>query len=111
MLRDVIAKFFIVGCNLNKKIVKAHYFRKLSRDNTSNYVLFDKFASECSSTLLSVMHRLGHCNGDVTLENILRRHVETRRASNTFFENDAGGHIADFLHRTENREQRESKSM
>jgi len=103
MVRDIIAKFFIVACNFNEKIVRGHYFNKLARDNESNYALFDKFASKCSSTLLCGMHRLGFCDGDVTLENIIRRHVVTRRA-NRHYESDAGGLITAFLRRPENRE-------
>jgi hypothetical protein len=111
MLRDVIIKFFIFACNINEKLVKAHYFSKLKRDDASNYALFDKFASECSNSLLCLLHSLGYCNGDVTLENIIRRHVETRRSTKGFYENDVGGVIAAFLHQPENREQRQGKSM
>jgi hypothetical protein len=109
MSRDVIAKFFIIACNYNYKIVKGHYFKKLSRDNATNYALFEKFVRECSSSLLCSMHSDGFCNGDVTLENIIRRLVETRHASKAYFENDAGGFIANFLRQAENREQREGK--
>ena len=111
MLRDVIVKFFIIACNFDRKIAKSRYFSKLTHDNETNYALFDTFASECTSTLLCGMHKLGYCNGDVRLENIIRRHVETRRADKAFFVNDAGSLIADFLHQPENLEQREGKSM
>lgn len=108
MTREKIIKFFIVASNLNRRIVKAHYFSKLERhDDETNYKLFERFANECSSTLLCLMHRLGYCNA--RLENIIRRLVETRRENNAFYENDAGGHIADFLRQFENREQREGK--
>lgn len=52
------------------------------------------------------MHRLEHCDDDMTLENIILRHVGTRQGSSAFFENDAGGHIAAFLRRNKNWEER-----
>jgi hypothetical protein len=98
-LRETIIQFFIIACNINKKIVKGYYFKKVMNNDEDNYKLFDNFASECSSTLLCIMHRLGHCNSDRMLEEIISRHIEERREDRTFFENDAGGYISTFLRR------------
>lgn len=107
--RAIIAKFFIIASNLNKKIEKGRYFKKLSNNNENNYALFEEFARVCSNTLLCIMHKLGHCDNDVRLENAISRLVEARRGNTAFFENDAGGHIADFLRRNENREEERGK--
>lgn len=107
--RAIITKFFIIACNLNKKIVKGRYFKKLSNNSENNYQLFEEFARECSNTLLCIMYKLGHCDNDVRLENVISHLVATRRESIAFFENDAGGHIADFLQRNENREEERGK--
>lgn len=94
-LRELLGKFFIVASNLNKKLVAADYLTKLSDNNEKNYCLFGNFVGECSSTLMCIMHKLGHCGGDERLKNIITRHLEIRECF-SHEEDDAGGYIADF---------------
>lgn len=107
--RAIISKFFIIACNLNRKIVKGQYFKKLSNNSENNYNLFEEFARECSNTLLCIMHGLGHCGNDARLKSIISRLVKARHGNRAFFESDAGGHIADFLQHSENREEERGK--
>lgn len=104
-LREIITKFFIIACNLNKKIVKGRYFKKLRNNSEKNYKLFEEFARECSSTLLCIIYKVGHCGDDVRLESIISRLVEKRRQNIAYFEDDAGDYIHDFIHRNDNREE------
>jgi len=97
-LRGLLGKFFIVSSNLNKKLVAGDYLTKLSDNDEKNYSVFGKFVGECSSTLVCVMHKLGHCGDDVRLKNIIARHLEIRECF-AHEENDAGSHIADFKRR------------
>jgi len=82
---------------LNKKLVAADYLTKLSDNDEKNYSVFGNFVGEC--ILVCVMHKLGHCGGDVTLKNIIARHLEIRECFD-HEENDAEDHIADFKRRT-----------
>ena len=75
-LRGLLGKFFIVASNLNKKLVAGNYLTKLSDNDEKNYSVFGKFISECFSTLVCVMHKLGHCGDDVRLKNLIARHLE-----------------------------------
>jgi hypothetical protein len=53
------------------------------------------------------MYRLGHCDGDVRLEEIISQNVEAHRGNlREHFESDAGGHIHAFLNRNINGEER-----
>ena len=51
-LRESLAKFFIIACNLNQKLVAVDYLTKLSDNDEKNYSVFGCFADECSNTLL-----------------------------------------------------------
>jgi len=96
--RELLRKFIIVGCNLNAKLVAAKYSSNLSDNDEKNYKVFENFSRDCSSTLLSIMHRLGHCGEDQTLIEIIARHLEVRQ----YFdheEDDVGGYIASFMRR------------
>jgi len=109
-LRDLLRKFIIVGCNLNSKLVAAEYLCYLADDDEHNYKLFERFTRECSSTLLCVMHRLGHCENDPRLMEIISRHLEVRQ----FFdheEDDVGGYVASFLRRIENGRERGKRKI
>jgi len=99
-LRGLLGKFFIVAGNLNKKIVAGDYLTKLSDNDEKNYSVFGKFIGECSSTLVCVMHKLGHCGNDVKLQKIIASHLEIRECFG-HEEDDAGSHIADFKRYTE----------
>jgi len=101
-LRELLRKFFIVGCNLNGKLVAADYLSRLSDNDEENYKVFERFSRECSNTLLCIMHRLGHCGDDEMLAEIISRHLEVR-IHFEHEEDDAGGHIADFMQRIQNR--------
>jgi len=108
-LRELLRKFFIVSCNLNGKLVATDYLSRLSDNDEENYKIFERFSSECSSTLLCIMHSLGHCEDDEMLVKIISRHLEVRM----YFEHeeeDAGGHIADFIRRIQNRRERGKKN-
>ena len=105
-LRVIISNFFIIACNTDKSIKKKKYFYRLTRDDESLYKLFKEFVSECSNTLLCIMHKMGCCAGDMRLENIISCQIDSRRSVRGFFENDAGRFIADFLRRNEPREER-----
>ena len=83
---------------MQKLFQQPTYLTKLSDNNEKNYFVFENFVGECSSTLVCVMHKLGHCDGDVIL-NIIARHLEIRECFD-HEEDDAGGHIADFKRRT-----------
>jgi len=54
-LRELLRKFFIVGCNLNGKLVTAEYLFRLSDNDEKNYKVFERFLRECSNTLLCIM--------------------------------------------------------
>jgi len=108
-LRELLRKFFIVGCNLNKKLVAAEYLSNLSDDDERNYKIFESFSRECSSTLLCIMHRLGHCGEDQALVEIIARHLEVRRCFD-HEEDDAGGHINNFMSRICNGRERGKKN-
>jgi len=97
-LRELLRKFFIVGCNLNGKLVAAEYLSSLSDNDERNYKIFERFSRECSNTLLCIMHSLGHCGEDQTLVDIISRHLEVRMCFE-HEEDDAGGHIANFMRR------------
>jgi len=97
-----------VSCNLNGKLVATDYLSRLSNDE-ENYKVFERFSRDCSNTLLCIMHSLGHCEDDEMLVKIISRHLEVR----IYFEHeedDAGGHIADFLRRIQNRRERGKKN-
>jgi len=107
-LRELLHKFFIVGSNLNRKLVATDYLSKLSDNDEENYKVFETFSRECSSTLLCIMHSLGHCGNNEMLVKIISHHLEVR----TYFdheEDDAGGYIADFMRRIENGRERGKK--
>lgn len=95
-LRARLTKFFIVGCNLNKKLIASEYLSRLSDNDEENYKVFESFSRECSNTQLCIMHRLGLCDCDRVLRDIILLHLEVRRCFN-HEEEDAGGFIADFL--------------
>jgi len=108
-LWEVLRKFFIVGCNLNGKLVAVEYLSRLSDNDEKNYKVFESFSREFSNTLLCIMHSLGHCGDDRTLVEIISRHFEVR----IYFEheeNDAGGHIANFMRRIRNGRERSRKN-
>jgi len=109
-LRELIRKFIIVGCNLNSKLVAAEYSCYLSDHDEHNYKLFERFTRECSSTLLCVMHRLGHCGNDRRLMEIISRHLEVRQCFD-HEEDDVGGYIASFLRRNENGRERGKRKI
>jgi len=109
-LRELIGKFIIVGCNLNSKLVAAEYLCYLSDHDEHNYKLFERFTRECSSTLLCVMHRLGHCGNDRGLMEIISRHLEVRQCFG-HEEDDVGGYIASFLRRNENGRERGKRKI
>jgi len=98
-LCGLLEKFFIVTSNLNKKLVAGDYLTKLSDNNEKNYSVFGNFVGESSSTLVCVMHKLGHCGVDERLKNIIARHLEIRECFG-HEEDDAESHIADFKRRT-----------
>lgn len=103
-LRARIYKFIIIGCSLNQKLNSATYLSGLTdNDDEANYKLFENFSLECSSTLLCIMHKLGHCDCDAKLREIIARHLEVRQWFN-HEEEDVGGYIADFLRRDNERE-------
>jgi len=105
-----LRKFIIVGYNLNAKLVAAEYLAKLTVNDENNYKVFESFTRECSSTLLCIMHSLGHCGGDETLVEIISRHLEVR----LYFdheEDDAGGYIANFMRRIRNGRERGKKNQ
>jgi len=108
-LRELLQKFIIVGCNLNSKLVAAEYLRNLSADDEKNFKLFENFSQECSSTLLCIMHSLGHCGNEQRLVEIISRHLEVRQCFD-HEEDDAGGYIASFLRRIENGGERGKKN-
>jgi len=95
-LREILSNFFIVACNLNAGLKAAEYLSALSDADEKNYDVFWSFASGCSSTLLCVMTRLGHCAGSEKLLGIIRELVEMR-ISLEHEEEDSAGYIADFL--------------
>jgi len=68
LLRELLSKFFIVGCNLNGKLVAAEYLSRLSDNDKENYKVFERFLRECSNTLLCIMHNLRHCGDDEMLK-------------------------------------------
>jgi len=104
-LRELLRKFFIVGCNLNGKLVAVNYLSRLSDNDEENYKVFERFSRECSNTLLCIMHRLGHYGDDEMLAEIISRHLEVR-IHFEHEEDDVGGHIADFMQRIQNRRER-----
>jgi len=53
-LQELLRKFFIVGCNLNGKLVVAEYLFRLS-DDEENYKVFERFSLKCSNTLLCII--------------------------------------------------------
>jgi len=108
-LRELLHKFFIVSCNLNGKLVATDYLSRLSDNDEENYKVFERFSRECSNTLLCIMHSLGHCGDDETLVKIISRHLEVRICFK-HEEDDAGGHIADFMRRIQNRRERGKKN-
>jgi len=109
LLRELLCKFFIVGCNLNAKLVAAKYLSSLSDNDEKNYKVFESFSRECSSTLLCIMHSLEHRGEDQTLVEIISRHLEVR----LYFdheEDDAGGYIASFMCRIQNGREKGKKN-
>ena len=84
---------------MNKKLVAADYLTKLLENGEKNYSIFGNFVDECSSTLVCIMQKLGQCDDDERLKNIIACHLEIRECFD-HEENDAGGHIADFKHWT-----------
>jgi len=103
-LRELLRKIFIVGCNLNGKLVAADDCPRY-RNAEENYKIFERFSRECSNTLLCIMHSLGHCGDDEMLAEIISRHLEVR-IHFEHKEDDAKGHIADFMQRIQNRRER-----
>jgi len=109
-LRELLRKFIIVGCNLNAKLVAAEYLSDLTDNDENNYKVFVSFTRECSSTLLCIMHSLGHCGCDETLVEIISRHLEVRLFFN-HEEDDAGGYIDSFMRRIQNGRERGKKNQ
>jgi len=108
-LCELLRKFIIVSCNLNAKLVAADYLRDLSDNEENNYKIFERFSRGCSSTLLCIMHSLGHCGNDQRLVEIISRHLEVRQCFD-HEEDDAGGYIASFLRRIQNGRERGKKN-
>jgi len=77
-LRELLTKLFIIA-NLNKKLVAADYLTKVSDNDEKNYFIFGNFIGECSSTLVCIMHKLGHYDNDERLKNIIANHLEIRK--------------------------------
>jgi len=99
-LRELLHKFFIVGCNLYGKLVAAEYLSSLSDNDEKNYKVFERFLCKCSNTLLCIVHSLGYCGDNQTLEIILR-HLEVRIYFK-YEEDNVEGHIVDFIPRIRN---------
>jgi len=65
-LRELLRKFFIVGRNLNAKLVAAKYLSSLSDNDKKNYKVFESFSRECSSmfTVHSLRRRRSNAGGN-----------------------------------------------
>jgi len=44
-LQELLRKFFIMGCNLNGKLVATEYLSRLSDNVEENYKIFERFSS------------------------------------------------------------------
>lgn len=92
-LKAVISKCIIVASNLMPMINSERYLSALSNESTDiNYAVFRSFACTSSDTLLAMLYRMGHFNGDDNLLHIAGEIVEMREAFN-HEEDDAGGHV------------------
>lgn len=96
--QEILRKIFSVGCVLDRTLSVQEYLSALSDDNEKNCEVFSKFASRASSTLLCILEQYGYCGADTELRELLVEHVLTRQAFD-HEEDDAGGHIADFVRR------------
>jgi len=105
---ELLRKFFIISCNLNGKLVAAEYLSSVADNDYKNYKVFESFSRKCSSTLLCIMHSLGHCGEDQTLVEIIS-HLEVRMCFE-HEEDDAGGYIANFMRHIRNGRERGKKN-
>jgi len=102
-------KNLILSCvklvaNLSPKINFASYISKLTESvetSEHNYSVFSSFACVCSDTMLAILYKLGHFDGDSELLNIAGEIIGARRAlrrdEKNEEEEDVGGHIAYLL--------------
>ncbi|XP_071629527.1 uncharacterized protein [Temnothorax longispinosus] len=101
-VRLILVEFLKVSCNLSNCLNEQREFvEAVTNDEEANYQLFARFAGECSTTLLCVMHELGYCRGNKRLVNIISNILDMREALGHEEEDAGKGHIARFLRRNE----------
>lgn len=94
-LSEVIRKFIAICRYLNPTLDTDAFLTAMTGDANHNYVVFQRFAGECSNTILTILYQLGHCAGDKRLIAIIADWVSIREEFG-HHEEDEGGYIAAF---------------
>lgn len=82
---------------LDTRINAEKFLSKISNISLdANYLLFTRFACECSDTILGVLYQLRYFAVDARLHRIAAEIIESRRAVG-HEEEDVGGHIQNLL--------------
>ena len=95
MALEVVYNFIKICRNLNPTLDTDACLIALSDNAQENYHQFSRFIEQCFNTMLSIMHRLGHCACDQRLIDIIYEVILLRDYLN-YEEEDTGGHIATF---------------
>lgn len=96
MASEIIKKSVKLASKLDTRIIAEKFLSKISVSAEANYLLFTRFACECSDTVLGVLYQLGYFAADARLLRIAGDIIETRRVAG-HEEEDVGGHIQNLL--------------
>lgn len=94
-LREILQKFFHIGCKINQKLIAAKYVSTLSDNDEENLRIFSCFINQYSNTLLYILDQLGHCGRDERLITLIKEHIQVQQEFNNVEE--VRGYIIDFL--------------
>src|SRR5580765_299550 len=95
-LKEVVKNCILLAANL-MRVDPSAYINVLSDQDETNYILFYSFMLKCPSAMLAILFRLGHFAGQSKLIEIVGAIVAKRQVDPWQYEEDYGGHIANFL--------------
>ena len=93
--KEIIRRSIKLAAMLNTRISAENFLSVLTDNSEENYVVFTRFACQCSDTILSVLYQLRYFSNDTRVLHIAAEAVEMRRMFG--HEEDVGGHIANLL--------------
>ena len=94
--KEIIRRSIKLAAMLNTRISAENFLSALTNISEENYVVFARFACQCSDTLLSVLYQLRYFSNDARVLRTAAEAVEMRRLFG-HEEEDVGGHIANLL--------------